>query len=334
MDQLLTDAFEQFLADRCGPQTVRRIEDGEAPVALWKDIHESGFIDALVPVERDGAGLGWRDATGLVLLCGRYAVPLPAAHTLLARAALACANAEIPTGPITIADRVRIGPGGAISASAVQFGQTSSWVWSKVDGTDCLLPTADAERQRSGGNGSLSADLHWKRFPATGLRFTGTCDLRAAGAAITAALLAGAMERAGELTIGYANERIQFGKAIGKLQAIQQQLSVLCEQMYAARTAALIGLTSADHTIDSLRAATAKSRASEAAVTVAAVSHAVHGAIGVTEEYDLQLFTRRLHDWRRDYGSEGFWNARLGSALLAERQTPLEFVRTRIAPDA
>ena len=44
--------------------------------------------------------------------------------------------------------------------------------------------------------------------------------------------------------------------------------------------------------------AVAKARTSEAAVTVAAIAHAVHGAIGITEEFDLQLYTRRLHAWR------------------------------------
>lgn len=108
------------------------------------------------------------------------------------------------------------------------------------------------------------------------------------------------------MTIAYANDRVQFGKPIGKLQAIQQQLSVMAEESFAARAAAQLALSGAGWQVDALRAAVGKQRASEAAVTVAAVAHAVHGAIGVTEEYDWELLTRRVHEWRAHYGSESY----------------------------
>jgi acyl-CoA dehydrogenase len=134
------------------------------------------------------------------------------------------------------------------------------------------------------------------------------------------------MEKAVEMSIAYANERVQFGKPIGKQQAVQQQLSVMCELLYAARMGAEIGLSAHGLTINSADVATAKSRASEAAVTIANLSHAIHGAIGVTAEYNLQLYTRRLHEWRQAYGSETYWNRLLGEAMLESGQTALEFV--------
>ena len=54
----------------------------------------------------------------------------------------------------------------------------------------------------------------------------------------------------------------------------------------------------------------------EAAVEVAALSHSIHGAIGFTAEFDLQLYTRRLHLWRQVGGSESHWHAVLGAALV------------------
>jgi alkylation response protein AidB-like acyl-CoA dehydrogenase len=71
----------------------------------------------------------------------------------------------------------------------------------------------------------------------------------------------------------------------------------------------------------------AKARASEAAVLVANTAHGLHGAIGVTEEYDLQLLTRRLHEWRMVHGSETYWNRLIGEQLLAANTTLCEFVR-------
>src|SRR6202166_2535139 len=73
-----------------------------------------------------------------------------------------------------------------------------------------------------------------------------------------------------------------------------------------------------------LAAAIAKSRTSEAAGLVAAIAHALHGAIGVTEEYDLQLLTRRLHEWRVAHGSEAHWNLLIGHEVLASDMSLVE----------
>ena len=82
---------------------------------------------------------------------------------------------------------------------------------------------------------------------------------------------------------------------------------------------------------DTLHAAVAKSRASAAAAIVAPMAHAIHGAIGVTAELDLQLYTRRLHRWRGEYGSEHAWNLILGQAVLAADQPlALDFMRASL----
>jgi alkylation response protein AidB-like acyl-CoA dehydrogenase len=78
-----------------------------------------------------------------------------------------------------------------------------------------------------------------------------------------------------------------------------------------------------------LATAIAKARTSMAVPLIASTAHALHGAIGVTAEYDLQLYTRRLHEWRIADGSETFWNRMVGSAALArEHGTIVDFART------
>jgi len=68
-------------------------------------------------------------------------------------------------------------------------------------------------------------------------------------------------------------------------------------------------------------------------VDIAAIAHAVHGAIGISEEHDLQLFTRSLHEWRAADGSEGYWSAILGRVRLAdEAPTSADFIRTLSSP--
>lgn len=334
-DSMLADAVEQLLAGQCTPERVRRVEQGEHDTAqvLWGELLDSGFADALVPEARGGAGLGLADAGTVAQVAGRHALPLPLAQTMVLRAALATAGLAVPESAMTVAVTTTIEAGGAIASRGVPFGMTAQWALAEFDSGPILLPLTPAERRCAGGHGSLDADVRWAQRPAETLDLPPKAgvDWRATGAALTAALMAGAMTRLTEMTIAYANDRVQFGKPIGKLQAIQQQLSVMAEQSFAARAAAQLALSGTGWQVDALRAAVGKQRASEAAVTVAAVAHAVHGAIGVTEEYDLQLLTRRVHEWRAHYGSESYWARRLGTTMVAQPLAPLEFVLESLA---
>ncbi|MFY9326902.1 MAG: acyl-CoA dehydrogenase family protein [Georgfuchsia sp.] len=338
VDNLLADALEEFLAGCCTPKRVREIEaepSGDVARALWNEVQDSGFADALIAETQGGAGLGLSDAALVAMACGRHAMPLPMALTLPVRAALASV-VEVPSGPTTIAQQMHAIPDtGPITCTAVPYGLAADWVLLSSPSADWLLPTVGAVRQPSGGQGSVAADIRWERMPENAVelpRTQGSANWRATAAAFVAAQMAGAMERLLEMTISYANDRSQFGKPISKLQVIQHQISVMAEQTFATRTAALIGLSGTDVQVDPLRAAIAKSRAGAAAVTVTASSHAVHGAIGVTEEFDLQLYTRRLHEWRGQYGGETYWHQVLGNALIDDTVPPLEFIMKLAAP--
>jgi len=68
---------------------------------------------------------------------------------------------------------------------------------------------------------------------------------------------------------------------------------------------------------DPLRAAIGKLNASEAVTPVAAIAHAVHGAIGITEEYPLHRYTRALWAQRDADRAEREWSARIGATAVA-----------------
>lgn len=329
MQDLFADAMQQLLESHCSPATVRRIErDGDIG-DLWRELEASGFIDALVDDTRGGAGLGLSEAFSIVVACGRFVLPVPMAHTMLVRALVA--SCALPRGPITIAPGCTRNADGTLQALQVPFARTAQWVLVAIEGETQLLPVAAATSMPAGGNGCLDADLHWSGRPDGAIRIEDALDWNLLGATATAALMAGALERILDMTLDYANERIQFGKPIGKLQAIQQQLSVMAENVFAARMAAQIGFLSGTARPDALRGAVAKERTSAVAAATAAIAHAVHGAMGFTEEYDLQLYTRRLHEWRMAFGAETFWSTRLGDAVLqSDHGRSLDFVREKI----
>lgn len=289
----LTEPFRRLLAAECTPAVVRAIESGGDWRPLWEEVVASGFLDALVGEQAGGAGLALCDVAPLMALVGASAMPLPVAETMIARGMLADAGVAAPIGPIVLATGALATPLARVATHALAGSAEKPELIAleNLDATgiaralDAVLPDADAR-------------------------------LRPVAAVMRAQLIAGAADRVLEMTVAYANERNQFGKPIGRQQAVQQQLAVLAEHVVAARIAAAMGARGglspalAD-------AAIAKHVTSHAALQVATISHAVHGAIGMSEEYDLQLLTRRLHQWRLADGGESYWAEMLGRKRYA-----------------
>lgn len=150
---------------------------------------------------------------------------------------------------------------------------------------------------------------------------------RPLAAALAAAQMAGAMERIQRMTLEYATTRRQFGREIGKFQVVQHQIAVMAEEVIAARIAAEAALQGAPLQISELRAGVAKIRVGEAAHLVSSIAHAVHGAIGVSEEHALHHYTRRLRMWQMAHGGESWWATRLGESVLSSTADMAVFVR-------
>lgn len=152
-----------------------------------------------------------------------------------------------------------------------------------------------------------------------------------ARAALVAARMAGAIERMLELTIAHVTTRQQFGRPLAAFQAIQQQLAQFAEEAAAARLAAHIGLGGV---LSIARSAAAKLRCNEAAGFAAATAHQLHGAIGATAEYDLQLYSRALWRWQRAAGSSAEWATRLGEHRLQQATGTLPYLQAHLESGA
>lgn len=320
--------FDRLLSEACTPATVRAIEAGGGSSALWQTLDAAGFLDALVPESAGGQGLSLADTAELVVAMGRHALPVPAAATLFARAALARNDGPVVREPVAIAPAT-FERHDRIECPRVPYGLVADWVVVTFPRRWWLLPAAAAERTATGIHGDLHADFAWTTLPDRGFS-AATLPWLEAGAITTAASIAGALQRVLDITVAFANDRNQFGRPIGKFQAIQHQLAVMAESVAAARAAALLGWRGDGLFPSRLAAALAKARTSEAAALVAPLAHAIHGAIGVTAELDLQLYTRRLHEWRADFGAERAWHDVLGGALLDSGASTLDFMRNEL----
>lgn len=332
MTDNLFDGFERALLDLCPLERLREQEQPQAAAALWAQIDALGYTDALISEACDGAGLPLSTVFELLFAAGKAGLSQPFGETAMARALLADAGYANDSACLALA-KAQVVSDNSIVCNDVPGAMHAERVLVQWQGEWLLLDRADAQVMPGAYRRRASASLHWRSAELARLRFQRPeVDAEVLCNALHAAAMAGAMERVLELAVEYANDRRQFGRPISQFQAVQQELAVLAEQAASAALAARIGCVGSGYLPDPLLAATAKLRACEAATRVAAIGHAVLGAIGITEEHPLGLYTARLHEWRMASGSEMRCAQVLGQAVLAAPQSTLfDFVRTQLA---
>jgi acyl-CoA dehydrogenase len=336
--ELLREAAERLLEKHCSAETMRRADAGEFPQALWRALEQAGYPAALVPESAGGAGLEMADALSLLVSAGRHALPAPLAETMLAGWLLSSAGIALPEGPLAVApvragDTLRAKREGAAwkiegKASRVPWAaQARAIAVLAQAGNDMLVALVAPADCRIGGGANVAGeprddvDFAGARCAAAAPTKLRSRDLLALGAVMRSAQMAGALQCILEASVRYAGERVQFGRPIGRFQAVQQNLAVLAGHAAAATAAAEAAIEAAAQDMDSLAAslpiAAAKIRSGEAAGIGAAIAHQVHGAIGFTQEHSLHYATRRLWSWRDEFGNEAYWSRRLGGDVAA-----------------
>lgn len=118
----------------------------------------------------------------------------------------------------------------------------------------------------------------------------------AAGRGIVAAELLGAGGQAFKITVDYLKERKQFGTEIGTFQALQHRASHLYTELEIARSAVLGALTALDAGDEKAAryCSMAKAKLGEVAKLAALEGVQMHGGVGMTDEYDIGLFLKRV----------------------------------------
>ena len=318
IDSMVEDTATKLLTDHSQPAHVEAAEAGEWQAGLWRAVEDAGLTTAL-----DDGLEGLASAAAVARATGTRPTPVPLVETILARAVALAAGLKAPPGPLTIAPprlaHITL-TGGRLrgSIAGVPFAPWCSHVAICRDGQVALVPTkgmAWQEVRSYAGEPGDAASLDIA-LPAGTIART-TLDLDALGALLRSFQMAGGLRAAFDLTVTYANERVQFGRALGKFQAIQHLIAVMAENVAAADTAAAMALRDWGTPEARIMLACAKIRCGEAAGIVAATAHQVHGAIGFTREHRLHHITRRLWAWRDEFGHEGEWAAELGRAALA-----------------
>ncbi len=104
----------------------------------------------------------------------------------------------------------------------------------------------------------------------------------------------GGAQRVMEMTVDYAKQRVQFGRAIGSFQSVQHDCADMVNAIDAARLATYQAITRLeDGAPADKEIAMAKVLANHAYKWTTLTAQQIHGGVGFMEEYDLQLWTRR-----------------------------------------
>jgi acyl-CoA dehydrogenase len=337
-EQLLLDTAAKAFADTSTFAAVQEAQAAGWAPKVWEAAATVGLPWISVPEGAGGVGGTLSDAMAVLQIAGRYAAPIPLAETgLLAGWILAESGLQVGDGPLSVVpgrpdddlhfDRGRLSG----TAHRVPWGRAVDRVVALVGDQVVAVSPARATSidQLNNVAGEPRDTLFFADVPVDDAVVApdgiDSDALHFRGALSRAALMSGALQAMAEMTASYATERVQFGRPIRAFQAVQAHMVKVAEEAALVDLAVQVLGREVDRQPARLEIAAAKSVADDAARTATRAAHQVHGAMGMTQEYPLHQFSRRLWAWRAEYGG-GSWAARIGQAALTRGPDDLYYV--------
>ena len=325
--QLLSDTAEKLFSDHVTKNCIEEAEKGIWPDTLWNEVVDNGLNLILVPEDLGGVGGTWMNAGILFKASGRYQAPIPLAENIVAAFILSLGNISSPEGALlTLLEGVFISENGLVSGTSprVPFSSNSSHgVLLFEENNDLKVGLVELDKNNIEENNNIALESRGN-ITLNNIEPLESniidCDselIHKIGALMRSNQMAGALESILEQSVRYANERIQFGRPIGKFQAIQQDLAVLSTHVAASSVAADYASFCMDKGDPDFAIAVAKSRIDDAISIGAGIAHQVHGAIGFTYEHGLHFATRRLWSWRSEFGTGSEWSKIIGQKAIS-----------------
>jgi alkylation response protein AidB-like acyl-CoA dehydrogenase len=115
--------------------------------------------------------------------------------------------------------------------------------------------------------------------------------------------MVGIAQVAFDMAVDYAKNRVQFGRPIGSFQTIKHKCADMVIDVDGSRFITYRAAWCLANGQEATREiAMAKAWTSDACRRVCAAAHQIHGGIGFTKEYDLQLYFRRAKQGEVLYG--------------------------------
>lgn len=308
----------------------------------WNEVAELGLCGLYVPEADGGLGMGPVEGMVVMEELGRGIVLEPLAQSLIAGGVLAgYADAavkaawlpKIASGEALVvlayqerAARYKLdvceakatqAPGGYVlnaTKSVVPVGDEADAfiVPAKINSQLALFLV---ERQSSGvttrgygtQDGSRAAEVSFKNAPATLITSDGQTALEHAvdiGIAATCAEAVGVMDKTLAITTEYMNTRKQFGVVISSFQALRHRAADMKMQLELARSMSYYASLKLNAPAPERRAALARAKyqLGQSMRFVSQQAVQLHGGIGVTEEYIVSHYFKKLTQMEMTFG--------------------------------
>ncbi|TDD74256.1 acyl-CoA dehydrogenase [Actinomadura darangshiensis] len=333
--ELIASTAREVLASRAATAGARALAGDPAgySAALWKEMVELGWTGLAFPEEHGGVGGDFLDVCLLFEQLGYAQVPSPLLSSVAScgmpvarfgtpeqkdRRLTAIASGQIVTAAPLPWDRPEEGPTASRDGTEYVLDGTATFVPYAASAEHILVAArldgephafwVDASDVTLQPLGTVGADRPC-HVALDGVRAVDSLGPEAAeaislfGAAGTCAEMVGAAQHVLDMTVRYATEREQFGKAIGSFQAVQHHCANMAIDVLGSRFIAYEAIWLLSASRDATQeVAMAKAWVSEAYERVCALGHQVHGAIGFTQEHDLHLFSEHAMATSLSYG--------------------------------
>jgi alkylation response protein AidB-like acyl-CoA dehydrogenase len=325
--RMFADTARTVLADTCQSAQLRQMMASGAArgAARWRAIVETGLTLVLLPEAAGGMGLSETDFALIAEAAGYSALPEPLVESAGVAAPLLAAidpMAKALADPAaTIAIQHTVNPFVADADTASMLLLRRQWEVHLVDPSAVSLT-----RQRSIDPFRRLFHVEWTPSAATMIADDPALwrDVLDRGALFTAAQGLGLAQRAVDLAIAYAKERIQFGKPIGANQAIKHHLASAQVKIEFARPVVQAAAAELAHrdTFSRARISHAKIAALEAADFACRTAVQVHGAMGYSWEVDVHFLLKRTLALTFAWGDPAFHRSRVSARLFSRPTGP------------
>jgi acyl-CoA dehydrogenase len=321
VDELGRRAYDAGLGHRGVPD--------EFDAELWRNLEDTGLARL---TSTPDAGAGPSELAIALYGLARHAGAVPLAETDALAGWLGQQTCiELPEGPLTVAIADAQADGNRVmgTADAVPWARACTAALLAVTtpaglqvGVIDINPSALQEGHNLAGEprDAIAFDVPAEQFqavdPAVG------AELARRGAWSRCVQTIGVFDAAAALSVEHTRQRIQFGRPLSAFQSVQQSLAGMAGEIERARAAAELAVAAAaEHGFASphtdYAVTVAKVAVGRAVGPVTTVAHQLHGAIGVTSEHPLWLFTLRAQSWSSEYGTTNDYARRLGRLALA-----------------
>ena len=310
--------------------------------AAWNELAELGLTALTVPEEHGGMGQSAIDAMVVMEELGRGIVLEPLAQAFIASAVLsqfgtAAVQAQwlprVASGEalVVLAHQERKARYRLEQCAAQATANGSTYT---ITGTKSVVPVGDqadaflvpaqlngaialflVERSTSGvttqgygtQDGGRAAEVRFASAPATLITTDGLAALELGvdtGVAASCAEAVGVMDQTASVTFDYLNQRKQFGVVISSFQALRHRAADVKMQLELARSMSYYASLKLGAPADERRRAMARAKVQlgQSMRFVGQQSVQMHGGIGVTDEYIVSHYFKKLTQLEMTFG--------------------------------